>query len=77
MKVKFIGGPFHNTFKDVQLDDKGLPIPFFDFYPLQPLTKIQNDPTAKDESVRVDRYKLEEVWRDGRLSHYEYHYQGR
>lgn len=77
MRIKLIGGPFHNTTKDVRVNDEGKPMPFLDFHQLQPIKKISEDPAPKDEVSKVDRYKLEEVWLDGRLSHYEYHHEGR
>ncbi len=77
MRIKFIGGPFHNTIKDIRVDDDNKPPPFMDYYPLSPFQKVQTDPDIKDGSVEIDRYHLKEMWRDGRLSHYEYHYEGR
>lgn len=77
MRVKFIGGPFNGTTKDCLVDDRGRPLPCFNFYPLQPVKRICDGAGPNDEEVKVDRYKLEEIYRDGRLSHYEYHYVGR
>lgn len=76
MKVILKGGPYDGEVRDVPaLADSERPAPFLAMPPpLSPnVTWIAGhvDPRS---TRRVFIYDLKEVWMDGRLHHYEYHY---
>ena len=82
MHVLMIGGPYDGQIKDAPEihNEGGYPVPM-PFYELMP--QIELEPNYIDSDINSDTtinllvYKREEVWENGRLKHYEYHYQGR
>ncbi|MFO3907570.1 hypothetical protein AAHD62_24150 [Enterobacter hormaechei] len=81
MRVIFKGGPYDAESKEAQTTGGShpKPVPFHYCHPpFEPEAKFVGDQVV---IMQVDLpmlvYKLEEYWIDGKLHHYEYHYQGR
>lgn len=79
MEVILRGGPLDGNFKDVSLDDNFRPYPVMKFPAELPTLSVgvYNSPVDPKMKIDVLVYELQEVWENGRLHHYEYHYNGR